>query len=333
MVVSMVWNTAHTPPCCTSHTRDPTCFGPKARRIERYMNSSDPDIRAEFEKIFTRAKKLGFNAAVAPTGPPPVVKRENEEKDESDRKRIKAETPPLAIGQIVPAAVLNAPVLEKSKVEDIATKEQWLVAIVPGTKEKKIEIQFRSSPPEVWIVNMSPPETPAWIAPNGFVLGSWWKGKWKHVKVGDEALKDADIEFLLDDTDQHILLNNRLITIRDAFDDHQKKKPAAELKIAYHEVSDSPTDTSPARACFKQCIRFVWKTDEGAPITEKNGMQTISTENMGGSMSTACWVDERSFTTIIWAMKWSVQGLAPIRPHLLFIDQLQLLPNQAFKLA
>jgi hypothetical protein len=75
-----------TPSRCTSHTRDPTRSGPKARRIDRYMNSSDADIRTEFEQVFTRVKKLGFNASVAPTGPP--VKREIEEKEESEKKKL-----------------------------------------------------------------------------------------------------------------------------------------------------------------------------------------------------------------------------------------------------
>ena len=303
--------------------------------IDRYMKSSDDGIRNEFEAAFARVKRLGFNASVSPTGPP-AAKRENPEKDESDKKRIKLEvTPedkPIASAPQGKEEQTEA-TFDKVKFEDIKMKEQWLVAVLPGTKEKKIGIQFRASPPEVWIVNMSAPESPPWIAPCGFVLGSWWKGKWKHMKNGDEDFKDADVEFKLGDSDQHILLNNRLCTIRAAFDEHHKKKPAAALKIAYHDVSDSPTDTSPDRVCFNQSIRFVWKTEEGAPITDKDGMQTISVENMGGSISTACWLSDISFTTIIWAMKWSVQGLAPIRPHILFIDGLELLPNEAIKLA
>ena len=66
------------------------------------------------------------------------------------------------------------------------------------------------------------------------MLVGFGKGKWAQLKQGEELNKACDLMFTVTAMDQRVLLENQLVTVKDAL----AGKP--EPRIQYHKLEDMP---------------------------------------------------------------------------------------------
>jgi hypothetical protein len=64
--------------------------------------------------------------------------------------------------------------------------------------------------------------------------------------------------------------------------------------------------------------QMCWKKVEGAPVKEVNGRMEIDADHIGGSLPSHVWFASEGKMAATWNMRWSVQGLAPSRPHITY---------------
>ena len=135
---------------------------------------------------------------------------------------------------------------------------------------------------------------------------------------------------------EHSLITNKaLIRIGDMLAQKAVTEPL-KAKVCYHEAEDTPTGVK-----FKQLHHIVFCPANKAKVNPEGGGEDPDPEEGGGGPSSlqstaANLVPHNSLqgdcTATVFAVKWTVQGIQPVRPLVVMTKALTVPPSNAAKL-
>lgn len=159
-------------------------------------------------------------------------------------------------------------------------------------------------------------------APGGLVLAGFGKGSYKQRAAG-EPVGEKEVLFTLQ-PETMVLMGNTLKSVRSVVDGKRSTDPHA--KVAYHEMSEASTTEDPSKFDLKLTTRIVFVPTGPAKAKEEEG------EGFSGAQVSAArmvpmeaWV-KGSLAFPAWCVRWAPQGLMPIRPVIVLLQEIMLEP-------
>ncbi|CAE7215022.1 unnamed protein product, partial [Symbiodinium sp. CCMP2456] len=190
---------------------------------------------------------------------------------------------------------------------------------VTGTEVKlpNIKVAAGMSPPDlsfrsdqtIFLMNNNPAGKKVTFT-EGAVLVGFGKGKWAQLKQGEELNKASDMMFTITAMEQKVLLENQLVTVKDAL------AGKTDARIQYHKLEEKPG--KPGEMNVKQEHPVVFKP-------EKN--QLTNSEKVTPVVG-ALYAEPESWTTsltsLVWVVVHSINGLGPVRPVVIISSTFEL---------
>jgi hypothetical protein len=266
----------------------------------KYDQHSCDEIRLQFQAAAERSKKLGFNrsapTSMSPSGPDPKRARKElnlklEVKSECGVDSKDATMFEVCANDVLPPAVMTS---------NLST-----------SKEHVIELHITDNH-TLFLANKSADETGAWHGACGATVAAWQKGQWRKPTATKPATPN-DIAFHIRDDQTLIFLGARLLTVADAFDEHQKKHPGATCALMYHVCIDDPIDGHPSHQKFDLKTSMLW-TPETTKVKDEPDSTSLRMDNKHAASAVPFDVWDNSLTTVVWFVRWVSQGLVPVRP-------------------
>ena len=108
---------------------------------------------------------------------------------------------------------------------------------------------------------------------------------------------------------------------------NEKRKEDPNAKVAYHELETDPTglEAGSFKVNLKHRVYFVplAAAEEGNDDGSK-----MSQMSFGCTVPKSVWC-ESQVAQVIWATKWSLNGLTPVRPLVVSTEDISLAPGKA----
>ncbi len=170
----------------------------------------------------------------------------------------------------------------------------------------------------VYLVNSAADE---FLLPEGSMLAGYGKGKFKLKALDDDAHASRKIDFMLKSSKDKIYHNYTVQTIGDVVLEKRKSEP--NCKVAYHDLEEvADGGVGEFNLSLKVPVRFLC-AEEAPKATQ---------------LSAACFVPQHCFEQpgvceIMWATRWCVQGLSPVRPLVITCVDIELKPGHALRIA
>ncbi|CAE7272121.1 unnamed protein product [Symbiodinium microadriaticum] len=228
---------------------------------------------------------------------------------------------------------------------------------VTGTEVKlpNIKIANGMSPPDlsfrsdqtIFLMNRNPAGKKVTLT-EGTVLVGFGKGKWAQLKQGEELNKASDMMFTITAMEQQVLLENQLVTVKDAL------AGKTDARIQYHKLEDKPgkpgemnVKQDPAMAQDFVSLHFeAWvlvlifysfgifvpsecTSEPGSavasvlifkehPVVFKPEKNQLTNSEKVSPVVGALYAEPESWTTSLTSLAWvvihSINGLGPVRP-------------------
>lgn len=152
----------------------------------------------------------------------------------------------------------------------------------------------------------------------GSVLAGFGKGKFK--AKADTKEEENTLKFSLSSSDDLVLHKSKLLTVGAVLAEKKQSDPQA--KVAYHDLEEVPGNLGDFKLTMKVPIQFTWE--------EENAKDK--------QLSAGCYIPSTSYEQpglcqCIWATRWCVQGLAPVRPFLVLLKDVTLGSKKALQIA
>ena len=161
----------------------------------------------------------------------------------------------------------------------------------------------------------------------GFFKGKFWSDQQKKAEQNgkDAGKKDmvtpADIPFKMVDSNTLCQLHSKIVTIGSIIKARRQVAPA-DASIAYHTLTDQPTQSDPAAFTLKRKdFTVYWKCEDLKQVkseTDEGGL-LIPAMHLAGTVGYAKW-EKAEICELVWAVKWpsvAAKGLQPIRPMII----------------
>ena len=165
----------------------------------------------------------------------------------------------------------------------------------------------------------------------GTFLCGFGKGKFEFDKdrkpdAGDqEQFKPFVVPYDLDG-DSNVILAGRLLPLKKVLQDQQKKEPDA--AIAYFRVKS--TTEQPLSLEKTHGVNFVTTQAVAVPQGEGDPSGAELKAFQGSAAALVPLTSWKGPSSLIWSVKWTVNGLMPLRPQVLLLDDLSLDQNQSY---
>ena len=137
---------------------------------------------------------------------------------------------------------------------------------------------------------------------------------------------------MLDDSSDYVYIGSKLTSVADAIDARAKEKPGSQLKVLYHDIKDDPRDDMPGHQKRIQKQRMVWKPEPSPVKVEADSTDSVKMDykHFAGSIETKKWNTDKC--CVVWTVKWSTVGLAPVRPQVMLLKDVEIAPKTAIEL-
>ena len=74
-----------------------------------------------------------------------------------------------------------------------------------------------------------------------------------------------------------------------------------------------------------------WKIDPGAPVKHEDGkVSTMDYKHVAGAVPFNNW--NNGITSVVWTMRWTMNGLAPVRPSVALLKSIKVSADMALPL-
>ena len=140
-------------------------------------------------------------------------------------------------------------------------------------------------------------------------------------------MSESDVPFKLTDNLDMVVLGSKMLPLRQVIADRQKASPAGKNNVLYHEVKDHPVEGDAGYQTLTTKHIMVWRPASGATVTDKGQYTTMDHKSAAASVPTSKW--DGTYSGVVWQVKWMMQGLAPVRPFILTIADIQVPPQKA----
>ena len=274
-----------------------------------------PRFKAEFEHALDGVRQaLGYEEGVEVISPEEVS-----ESQAPNNKRQAGKTPPspakkpkVAIEDSPSLVAMDqVPAAEEARIlwSNSKTEKQYYAVTKVGAKM------------QVWLVNsgdsviLHKANTPA--IGHGHV-------KWRFADDADD-IKPEELTYRITPDTLIYHDSKQLNTVMDVVEDMKKTKP--NCKIAYHKMVEVHDKAAVFNLAPEAEVRCIQATIEAG--SEEAKQMAIS--NAGPFIPRASW-DGSPFVVASWATRWSAQGLMPVRPIEVFLQDLELQPKKALLL-
>ena len=153
------------------------------------------------------------------------------------------------------------------------------------------------------------------IIPLGTTVAGFYKGTWVSRKDMEADTTPANcVPFIINDEADLISMNGKIIPVKAALEDLRKEDPTR-VKVAYHDILDSPTSQDPSCMNIMLKHRHLWKFDK-TPVKAASGDDAkINQHHAAGIVSYERW--GTTVTCVAWSLRKSVKGLMPARPFVI----------------
>jgi hypothetical protein len=155
----------------------------------------------------------------------------------------------------------------------------------------------------IYIVNRS---TKPVELPDGFLLAGFGKGTFKFLSKEPDANPDTHIALSLAGSDTHVLLDNKMRTLKDVIEEKRKTDPSP--KVMYHNMEDVPGGGLGAFRLVVVHEVLFGLLEQEVPKDGKDSRDKMLTNRIGALIPTNFW--ESHCLDIIWAMRWVPTGRA-----------------------
>lgn len=146
----------------------------------------------------------------------------------------------------------------------------------------------------------------------GMVLAGFGKGKFKLNGQGENLNDEACVSFTLETSSASIYHNNELTTVKEVV--MQKRATEPLCKVAYHEMTEVSGEVSEVGAFSLKPIHQVYFLPAAASADE-SAQPGLTQAMVANAIPNKFWVGHT--TDIVWATKWAINGLTPVRPMVL----------------
>ena len=104
-----------------------------------------------------------------------------------------------------------------------------------------------------------------------------------------------------------------------------------QAKIAYHDITDEP-DKGPSAFKIHVKHRVLFKPQDvtQVPGEPSGGLPSMMQTQLAARVDSKLW--KGAWADIVWSVKWSQNGLTPIRPHVLVTEPVSLAVEMAILL-
>ena len=126
------------------------------------------------------------------------------------------------------------------------------------------------------------------------------------------------------------MLGTTLQTLHKAVEDKRSANP--DPAIAYHSKVDDPGQSPPGSFSLQR-KHHVYACFEGTPLSTSEGAAAepqARQDSLAASLPLSTWAASK-LCKPIWIMRWAAQGLMPVRPQIVLMEQVELPPNSTLK--
>ena len=154
------------------------------------------------------------------------------------------------------------------------------------------------------------------------------KGDWKLAGKDQMINKDKMLLFKLSTMDDMVQFNNRWMSLQSVIGPKGSKNTAT--KIKYHSMHDV---SSGMAGSFSLTVDHeVYFAPDSAVVEEEGGADAEDAtgnlqQTVGALVPKDTWTSH--CTAIQWAVKWTVNGLSPVRPLVMLTTDLTLMPGRS----
>ena len=123
-----------------------------------------------------------------------------------------------------------------------------------------------------------------------------------------------------------------MVTLGQALEARRKIRPASNVLVLYHDMEDDPTDDDAAHQKLKVKHAMIWKSEEGAPVKQEEGAThtTMDYRHLAGAVPVH--LRDNPTTCCVWTMRWTLGGLAPVRPSVALVQAVSVPAGKALPL-
>ena len=182
--------------------------------------------------------------------------------------------------------------------------------------------------PKVGLVNKC--EKSDVMVPKGHIICGFGKGKFKLAeeleKEGEAACKAA-ILYEIEDLNAPMILNNKLLGLRAIYE--EKQKTQANPTINYFKIESTPAVEDAGLFTLSKEHNLAFVPQATTPGLGEEGT-TLAQTAAAGAVQASAW--DRAVCGVVWACKWAPNGLMPVRPIVVALDDLCVPPGRVLPL-
>ena len=160
----------------------------------------------------------------------------------------------------------------------------------------------------------------------GTILAGFGRGKW--LQKEDGYKEETDILYSLSGYQEKVLHGADLLELLDVV--NQKRTTNPDCRVAYHDMTPIPPSGSLPLGAFKldvtKEIAFRPLTDVERPEAAKGHLQT----RLASTIPVNAW--DGNYSKLIWTLKWSANGLTPVRPQIVLTKNVTIAPGKSLLL-
>ena len=179
------------------------------------------------------------------------------------------------------------------------------------TKGKNQSNLIIKSGNQVFLTNESDKDMPL---PAGYIVAGFGRGKYRHNNNG-EVNMDTAFSFQLQSSEEWIMHQGNLVTVREVVQAERKKNPTC--KVAYHDITEQ-ADAAVVGGFTLQTSHQVCFVPNGSTVPPEGedkddpGKEGALINRVAALIPKQHWVTH--CTEVLWFTKWGSAGLTPVRP-------------------
>ena len=164
---------------------------------------------------------------------------------------------------------------------------------------------------QVFLTNESDKDMPL---PAGYIVAGFGRGKYRHNNNG-EVNMDTAFSFQLQSSEERIMHQGNLVTVREVVQAERKKNPTC--KVAYHDITEQ-ADAAVVGGFTLQTSHQVCFVPNGSTVPPEGedkddpGKEGALINRVAALIPKQHWVTH--CTEVLWFTKWGSAGLTPVRP-------------------
>ena len=164
---------------------------------------------------------------------------------------------------------------------------------------------------QVFLTNESDKDMPL---PAGYIVAGFGRGKYRHNTNG-EVNMDLAFSFQLQSSEERIMHQGNLVTVREVVQAERKKNPTC--KVAYHDITEQ-ADAAVVGGFTLQTSHQVCFVPNGSTVPPEGedkddpGKEGALINRVAALIPKQHWVTH--CTEVLWFTKWGSAGLTPVRP-------------------